>query len=152
MRKEIYGLVLHLSSAVVFVVYLGWALIPDDVLEAVGVTYYPNKYWSLAIPIFLLGLIPFTLLMYTAINLLRTPGLASFETVTDSFSPLLVIPSMERTSIGKGEATANGRSTSPDGGASGTSADRWKPDGQLHGDALADAPLDLVTRAVFAGV
>lgn len=32
------------------VLFLLWAFTPDHVLEAHGVTYYPSKWWALAIP------------------------------------------------------------------------------------------------------
>ena len=33
-----------------YVVYLVWAYTPEDVLVRLGVTYYPDKYWALAVP------------------------------------------------------------------------------------------------------
>eukprot|EP01054_Gregarina_sp_Poly1_P006695 Gregarina_sp_Poly_1__6694@NODE_35_length_18769_cov_73_980644_g30_i0_p14_GENE_NODE_35_length_18769_cov_73_980644_g30_i0NODE_35_length_18769_cov_73_980644_g30_i0_p14_ORF_typecomplete_len148_score8_35PIGP/PF08510_12/2_8e24DUF3302/PF11742_8/0_0014DUF3302/PF11742_8/6_2e03DUF3302/PF11742_8/1_3e04DPM2/PF07297_12/0_005MBOAT/PF03062_19/0_026CCSMST1/PF15013_6/0_053CCSMST1/PF15013_6/6_6e03_NODE_35_length_18769_cov_73_980644_g30_i040434486 len=47
---EVYGFVSFLLSHVVFVIYLIWALIPDDVLQNYGITHYPTKYWAVAIP------------------------------------------------------------------------------------------------------
>ena len=32
-----------------YVVYLVWAYTPEDVLVRLGVTYYPDKYWALAV-------------------------------------------------------------------------------------------------------
>ena len=39
-----------LVTGVLFFVYLFWAYVPDDTLRALGIEYYPDKYWALAIP------------------------------------------------------------------------------------------------------
>lgn len=41
--SEVYGFVVWLSSLVLGVVYLLWALVPDETLHRLGITYYPDK-------------------------------------------------------------------------------------------------------------
>ncbi|KAI8852547.1 PIG-P, partial [Chytridium lagenaria] len=82
-KRQYYGFVLYLSTFISFVVYLVWAICPDDVLESFGITYYPKRYWALAIPIWVIGCIPFTLITFSAYNLLQTPPLSSLVTITD---------------------------------------------------------------------
>ena len=63
--------------------YLFWALIPEDMLRSIGIFYYPDKYWALAIPCwasFTLFSLPF---FYLGLNLLNNVPLHSFETITD---------------------------------------------------------------------
>ncbi|KAJ3063473.1 hypothetical protein HK102_008463, partial [Quaeritorhiza haematococci] len=80
--REYYGFVVYLSSGVLFAIYLVWAFVPNDILHEFGFTYYPNKNWALILPIWMLGLIPFILLMFTGINLLRTPPFDHITTIT----------------------------------------------------------------------
>ncbi|KAI8926924.1 PIG-P-domain-containing protein [Entophlyctis helioformis] len=87
--REYYGFVLYLSSIVAFIVYIIWAVFPDKGLRSIGITYYPSRQWALVIPIWILGLIPFTIAMFTAINLLNTPPFDSFLTLTDEHARLL---------------------------------------------------------------
>ncbi|KPI35223.1 uncharacterized protein AB675_3755 [Cyphellophora attinorum] len=47
---EYYGFVLYLASTLSFIIYLLWSYLPSPFLHALGITYYPNRWWSLAIP------------------------------------------------------------------------------------------------------
>lgn len=47
---EYKGFFTHLLAAFVLVVFSAWALIPSKTLHSLGIDYYPDKYWSQAIP------------------------------------------------------------------------------------------------------
>jgi hypothetical protein len=47
---EYYGFVLYLTSSAVLVMYVLWSFLPSPFLHALGIDYYPNRWWSLAIP------------------------------------------------------------------------------------------------------
>ncbi|QIW98785.1 hypothetical protein AMS68_004303 [Peltaster fructicola] len=47
---EYYGFTLYLTSSLAFVVYLLWAFLPSPFLHSLGIYYYPNRWWALAIP------------------------------------------------------------------------------------------------------
>ncbi|KAI9004115.1 PIG-P [Gaertneriomyces semiglobifer] len=91
-KREYYGFVVYLVSFVAFVTYLGWSLLPDEMLHALGVYYYPTRWWALAIPVHVTGWIPFILLMYNGINLWRTPPFESLNTITDEKAKVLSYP------------------------------------------------------------
>lgn len=54
---EYYGFTLYLTSGVVFLFYLLWSLMPSPLLHQLGMHYYPNRWWSLAIPAWLVVLV-----------------------------------------------------------------------------------------------
>ena len=40
---EVYGFVLWMTTFVIYVVFILWAYLPEEVLVSMGVTYYPSK-------------------------------------------------------------------------------------------------------------
>lgn len=80
---EYYGFVLYLVSGLTFAMYLGWAYLPKEVLDSMGITYYPSKYWSLALPIWLFVFVIYLYVAMFAINLYNTEPFDSFLTITD---------------------------------------------------------------------
>lgn len=82
-----YGFALYLGSSCGLGLYLIWALVPDPVLHALGLTYWPQKYWALAVPIHLLvTLFLFVAFIYPAINLILIPPLNDVRIISDEFS------------------------------------------------------------------
>ena len=57
---ELYGFVSWNLSAFVFVIYLIWAFVPNEYLNEFGIYYIPDKYYSIAIPLWL-GVTLFTI-------------------------------------------------------------------------------------------
>ena len=55
---------------VLFFVYLFWAYVPDDTLRALGIEYYPDKYWALAIPTWIFALGFFVAWAYEGVNMM----------------------------------------------------------------------------------
>ena len=53
-----------------FFVYLFWAYVPDDTLRALGIEYYPDKYWALAIPTWIFASGLFVAWAYEGVNLM----------------------------------------------------------------------------------
>jgi hypothetical protein len=92
---EVYGFVLWILSMVCFsqlelpqthpdlvlVLYVLWAFIPDEILVAMGVTYYPDKYWAIAIPSFVCMFVLFVFALYVFGNLYITQSLDSRHTI-----------------------------------------------------------------------
>jgi phosphatidylinositol glycan class P protein len=61
---EYYGFILYLMSSLTFVVYLLWAYLPSPFLHQLGIYYYPNRWWALAIPAWA---VMFVLYIYVAL-------------------------------------------------------------------------------------
>eukprot|EP00842_Homolaphlyctis_polyrhiza_P003167 jgi/Hompol1/3851/HPOL_006784-RA len=89
--REYYGFVLYMASFVAVVLYCVWAVFPDEALEHIGITYYPSRHWALVCPLWTLGLIPFTLLMFTGANLVKTPPLDELCTLADQHATVLAL-------------------------------------------------------------
>jgi phosphatidylinositol N-acetylglucosaminyltransferase subunit P len=64
------------------VAYLVWAYVPESMLQSAGITYYPSKYWALAVPSYLLFIIPLVIIAYCGLNMMDTPPLHSMDTIT----------------------------------------------------------------------
>lgn len=82
-----YGFALYLASNSALGLYLIWTLVPDFILESIGFTFLPQKYWSIAVPIHAcvtLALVAF--IFYPALNLTLVPKSNDMSIMTDSFA------------------------------------------------------------------
>ncbi|GIX71600.1 phosphatidylinositol N-acetylglucosaminyltransferase subunit P [Caerostris extrusa] len=82
--RSVYGFVLYIGSYTLLLIYLIWAYTPTSWLHSLGLTYWPQKYWAIAIPVFVCCcLVIFALLIYPGISLMMTPDLSSLQTIHD---------------------------------------------------------------------
>ena len=94
---EYYGFVLYLASTLAFLIYILWSYLPSAFLHAVGITYYPNRWWSLAIPAWIVMLLIFiyvALLSYNVEHL--TLPLASLECMVDDAANVAILDDFGR--------------------------------------------------------
>ncbi|CEM00833.1 unnamed protein product [Vitrella brassicaformis CCMP3155] len=63
---EVYGFVFWILSYIAYGVYLCWAFIPESVLEQLGITVYPSKYWAIALPTYLCVCVVAVMVLYYA--------------------------------------------------------------------------------------
>ncbi|KAH8179354.1 PIG-P domain-containing protein [Sarocladium implicatum] len=81
---EYYGFVLYLFSSLAFLTYLLWAYLPSPFLHALGIYYYPNRWWALAIPSFLVMLLCYIYVALAGYNVeILTLPMGSVETIVD---------------------------------------------------------------------
>ncbi|KAG1122229.1 hypothetical protein G6F42_011676 [Rhizopus arrhizus] len=72
---EYYGFVMYLASFVAF--------------GSLGITYYPNRYWALAIPIWLMTFVWFIFISFMTINLMNTAPFNYLDCVTDEHANVM---------------------------------------------------------------
>ncbi|KAK6056229.1 prenyltransferase and squalene oxidase repeat-containing domain protein [Cooperia oncophora] len=80
-RKGIYGFALYISSYCLLILYLLWAIVPTPILNRLGITYVPAKYWVIAIPSLIVLSITTFVVVVLIVNIYRFRGYRIFEEV-----------------------------------------------------------------------
>ncbi|KNE72129.1 hypothetical protein AMAG_16622 [Allomyces macrogynus ATCC 38327] len=86
LRAEYYGFVIYAVSMLAWLVFVAWAFLPDAALHALGIYYFPDRWWALAIPAWVVVTLGFVLIYQQAQFLRQTPAWDSVETITDCFA------------------------------------------------------------------
>ncbi|XP_026406951.1 phosphatidylinositol N-acetylglucosaminyltransferase subunit P-like [Papaver somniferum] len=84
--SEVYGFVGSISTIMTTVIYFVWAYTPEPWLRSVGITYYPSRYWALALPSYDMVNIVLAITFYIGLNFMATAPPTSFNTIYDEFS------------------------------------------------------------------
>ncbi|KAJ4747281.1 Phosphatidylinositol N-acetylglucosaminyltransferase subunit P [Rhynchospora pubera] len=84
--SEVYGFVGSITTVIATAIYLVWAYTPQPWLHSLGITYYPSKYWALAVPSFVTMSVFLMIVLYLGLNFLATPPSYSPNTIYDEYS------------------------------------------------------------------
>lgn len=85
--RAVYGFAWFLVFKTLFILYVCWALLPEYILQDVlGLTYLPDKYFALFLPILVLcALTVFAFLIYPPWNLSMQDDVNDLHTLRDKF-------------------------------------------------------------------
>merc|ERR1719319_410671 len=83
---DVYGFILWISVRAGSVLYLMWALLPDSVWHSQGITYYPDRYWSIAVPVWLCVSWWCLILGYVGFNYWHTLPWTSIHCIKDGYA------------------------------------------------------------------
>jgi len=142
---EYYGFVLYLFSSLAFLMYLLWSYLPSPFLHYLGIYYYPNRWWALAIPAFLVMLLVYIYVALALYNRERlTVPLSSVETIVDGVAQPAVIDSKGRLKIKSAKGERKGeRKVDREGRL------KWKEIWNEGTDAVLDVPLGGVCEILY---
>ena len=69
-ERAVYGFVVYLLSTGSFLFYILWLIVPEDIFESLGITFLPQKYWAVAIPIYLsVAFFLFVIVIYPSLGM-----------------------------------------------------------------------------------
>jgi phosphatidylinositol glycan class P protein len=89
---EYYGFALYLGSSAAFLMHILWAYVPAPMLHQMGIYYYPNRWWALAIPCWLIALIIYIYVALASYNTgYLTLPLHSIENLVDECAQVAVV-------------------------------------------------------------
>lgn len=71
---EFYGFVAWTSTSLLFVVYVLWALLPDECIRRLGIIWYPNREWAVLLPAYSVMIVLLTYFTYFSLALANTPA------------------------------------------------------------------------------
>ncbi|KAH8820690.1 PIG-P-domain-containing protein [Xylogone sp. PMI_703] len=94
---EYYGFVLYLFSSLTFLIYILWSYLPSPFLHALGIYYYPNRWWSLALPSYLVMTLVYIYVALASYNTGHlTLSLEHIETIVDEAANIAALDSNGR--------------------------------------------------------
>lgn len=152
--------------------YLLWSYLPSPFLHQLGIHYYPDRWWALAIPSFLVMTIVYIYVALASYNVgYLTLPMSSIENIVDDAADIAVLDEY-------GRIKRRGRRDSPtsyvhDGGLGGTQSERpgggrgtesgragagggrgteWKALWSEGTDAVMDVPIGGVCQVLYGGV
>ncbi|KAI6129549.1 PIG-P [Pisolithus croceorrhizus] len=81
---EFYGFVAWTSTSLLFVVYVLWALLPDEYIRRLGIIWYPNREWAVLLPAYSVMSVLLTYFTYFSLALASTPAFSDPMAFIDS--------------------------------------------------------------------
>ncbi|UNI23511.1 hypothetical protein JDV02_009328 [Purpureocillium takamizusanense] len=152
---EYYGFVLYLFSSLTFLLWLLWSYLPAPFLLALGIEYYPDRWWALATPAFLVMTLVYIYVALASYNTeMLTVPMASVETMVDGAGKLAVIDSKGRLrpSVSAIAGASGGTGGGGGGGGGGRRERKCDGNGRLRWREIWNEGTDAVLDIPLAGV
>ncbi|KAK3117317.1 hypothetical protein LTR53_001434 [Teratosphaeriaceae sp. CCFEE 6253] len=94
---EYYGFTLYLTSSLAFIAYLLWSFLPSPFLHQLGIDYYPNRWWALAIPAWTVMFVVYIYVALAAYNTgYLTLPMGSVECMVDEAASVAIVDAQGR--------------------------------------------------------
>jgi phosphatidylinositol glycan class P protein len=123
--------------------YLLWSYLPSPFLHQLGIHYYPDRWWALAIPSFLVMTIVYIYVALASYNTgYLTLPMSSIENIVDDAADIAVIDQ-------QGKIKGRGRRNSPSFIHDDPSEMDWKGLWSEGTDAVMDVPLGGVCQILY---
>lgn len=81
--KSILSFVAWTASIFVYLCFAAWAFLPGKWLHAIGVTYYPSRYYAIALPAYVIVVYLLSGVVYMGLNMLNTNDPEDVATLRD---------------------------------------------------------------------
>ncbi|CBQ72397.1 conserved hypothetical protein [Sporisorium reilianum SRZ2] len=81
---EYYGFALFIFATVLWVGWIAWALTPDEMLQRLGVAWYPSREWAFLLPAWSLFAVLAVYAVFIGLNARSTPELDEIVNVANS--------------------------------------------------------------------
>ena len=89
---EYYGFAVYIASSAAFLMYLLWSYLPSPFLHQLGIHYYPNRWWALAIPAWLVVLIIYIYVALASYNTgYLTLPMSNIENIVDEAAHIAIV-------------------------------------------------------------
>ncbi|KAF2653731.1 PIG-P-domain-containing protein [Lophiostoma macrostomum CBS 122681] len=156
---EYYGFALYLASSAAFFMYLLWAYVPSPMLHQMGIHYYPNRWWALAVPAWLVVLVLYIYVALASYNTrYMTLPLSSCENLVDECAQVAVID-RHTGKIHRDRAAGFGKERAAGDRSHSLSAFQfsaseevdWKKLWSTGTDAVMDVPIGGVCEILYGG-
>ena len=70
-ERAVYGFVVYLLTTGAFLGYILWLIVPKDIFESLGITFLPQKYWAVAVPIYIsVAFFLFVIVIYPSLGMI----------------------------------------------------------------------------------
>jgi len=142
---EYYGFAVYLGSSVALLLYIVWAYVPSPLLHQMGIHYYPNRWWALAVPCWLMVLVVYTYFALACYNTeILTLPMNSLENLIDETAQVAIVDRKSR-------AIAHGtRRNSISAYQFGPDEDvDWRACWSVSTDAVMDVPIGGVCAILY---
>jgi len=162
---EYYGFAVYLGSSAAFLMYILWAYVPAPLLHQMGIWWYPDRWWALAVPCWLVALVIYIYVALASYNTrYLTLPLNSCENLVDETAQVAVVdrktgqiarnPAFDIGSAMASSQDSSGRSVSRSNSFSAYhfGADEnvdWKSFWNVGTDAVMDVPIGGVCEILY---
>ncbi|KAF2446410.1 PIG-P-domain-containing protein [Karstenula rhodostoma CBS 690.94] len=165
---EYYGFALYLASSAAFSLYIVWAYVPSPLLHQMGIHYYPNRWWALAAPCWLVALVVYIYVALASYNTgYLTLPMSNCENLVDETAQIALVDKRTGAIVG-GQLSASrqaqekekaGQGSVTSGRRDSISAYRWSPAEKadwksywsVSTDAVMDVPIGGVCEILYGG-